>query len=216
MCGRYTLRTPWHRIADYFGIPVADVPELFAARYNVAPTQQVLAGRQDAVGRHASYVKWGFVPSWSKDGKIAPIIAMSETVAEKPMFRPAMKKRRCLVAADGFYEWKKNGKAKQPIHFHIKSGEPFGFSGIWETWRHGDEAIETVAILTTEPNELTAAVHNRMPVILRFEYHAEWLNPDIQDTARLAPFPADDTEATPICTVIYNARNERPKCLEPV
>jgi putative SOS response-associated peptidase YedK len=144
MCGRYTLMTPWKTIADNFGLRISDVPELFVPRFNVAPSQQVLAVRhQDSDGREASYLKWEFIPSWSKDGKIAPINAMSETAAEKPMFRSAMKKRRCLVVADGFYEWRKAGKAKQPIHFRLKSREPFGFAGIWETWNHDDKAIET-------------------------------------------------------------------------
>src|SRR6516165_5429258 len=149
MCGRYTLRTPWQRLAEHFGLRVSDLPELFAPRFNVAPSQQVLTIRQDATGRRQPVcLKWGFVPSWSRDGKIAPINAMSEVAADKPMFRTAFRKRRCLVPADGFYEWLKKGKSKQPLHFHLRSGEPFAFAGIWETWHNpldNDLPVETAA-----------------------------------------------------------------------
>lgn len=125
------------------------MPEPLAARYNVAPTQQVLTVCQDPVGRNASYLKWAFIQSWSKAGKIATINALCETAADKPMFQTAMRKRPCLLPADGFFEWAKQGKTKQPVHFRLRSGDPFAFAGIWDTWRHGDEAIETAALPTT-------------------------------------------------------------------
>src|SRR5579883_496480 len=145
MCGRYSLATPWQRLAEKFGIRIQDVPEMFNhPRFNVAPSQMVPAVRVEADGeRHLAALRWGFVPSWSKDGKIAPINAMSESVGDKPMFRSAIRKRRCLVPADGFYEWMKSGARKQPFHFRLRSGEPFGMAGIWETWHAPDgEVVE--------------------------------------------------------------------------
>src|SRR5262249_15502619 len=135
MCGRFTPPYPWQRVAEHFGLRVTDLPELFEPRFNVAPTQQVLTLRLDAEGeRRPVVVKWGLVPYWSKDGKIAPINAMSETASDKPMFGAAFRKRQCLIPADGFYEWQKAGTAKRPLHFHLRSGEPFAFAGIWEAW----------------------------------------------------------------------------------
>jgi putative SOS response-associated peptidase YedK len=222
MCGRYSLATPWQRLAERFGIRVADVPELFAhPRYNVAPSQTVPGVRVEADGeRHLAALKWGFVPSWSKDGKIAPINAMSETVGEKPMFRSAIRKRRCLVPAHGFFEWAKSGKKKQPFHFRLQSGEPFGMAGIWEAWNAPDgEVVEGVAVLTTDANELVRGAHDRMPVILQPGYYDEWLDPTEQETAGLArmlrPFPTDEMEAVPVSDYVNNARHEGPACLAP-
>jgi putative SOS response-associated peptidase YedK len=217
MCGRYSLATPWQRLAERFGVRVADVPELFAQpRYNVAPSQVVAAVRVQTDGqRHFAGLKCGFVPGWSKDGKIAPINAMAETVRSKPMFRSAVKKRRCLLVADGFYEWKQTGAKKQPLHFHLKSGEPFGFAGIWETWQD----VDTVALLTTGPNELVSGVHNRMPVIVPPEHYEEWLDPGVQDVDRLVPvlrpYPAAEMEAVPVGDYVNNARHEGAECLTP-
>jgi putative SOS response-associated peptidase YedK len=178
MCGRYTLRSPLVKLADHFGITPEDLVGIWqdrcVERFNVAPSQTIPAVRVvDDGRRHLVPRRWGFVPSWSKDGKIAPVNAMSETVADKPMFRAAFKKRRCLVPADGYYEWLKTGKRKQPIHYHLRDGSPFGFAGIWEAWRGPgtDDPVESVAILTTEANDLARQAHNRMPVILRPEHY---------------------------------------------
>jgi putative SOS response-associated peptidase YedK len=220
MCGRYSLRTPWQRLAEHFGMRVADVPELFADRYNIAPSQQLLAVRQDAEGtRHPAVLKWGFIPAWSKDGKIAPINAMSETVSDKPMFRTAFRKRRCLLPADGFYEWQRKGSKKQPLHFRLRGGEPFGLAGVWEAWHDPEgEVVETVAILTTDPNELVKPIHTRMPVILPMKDYAEWLNPQMQDADELKtllrPYPAEEMEAVPVSDYVNNARHEGPECLQ--
>jgi putative SOS response-associated peptidase YedK len=219
MCGRYTLRTPWRRLADHFGIPIKHVPELFVPRFNISPTQQVVAVRQGDDGREAAVLKWNFTPSWSKHGKIAPINAMSETAAEKPMFRSAIKIRRCLLPADGFYEWVKKGKAKQPHHFHLKSGEPFGLAGIWEAWGKDDDRIETVAILTTEANDLVRQAHTRMPVIVQPNDYDEWLDPEMQDATSLqhilSSFPADEMQADAVSDYVNNSRHEGEQCLAP-
>jgi putative SOS response-associated peptidase YedK len=213
------------RLADQFGIRPEDLVGVwqgrFAERYNIAPTQQVPAIRAEDDGRRNLVpLRWGLVPSWSKDGKIAPINAMSETVADELMFRTAFKKRRCLVPADGYYEWLKTGKRKQPVHYHLRNGARFGFAGIWETWRGPgtDDAVESVAILTREAHVLARQVHNRMPVILRPEDYDEWLDPKVEDKAilepLLRPYQAEQMEATPVSDYVNNARHEGPKCLE--
>jgi putative SOS response-associated peptidase YedK len=209
----------WAEVVEYFRI-IPSTPEEWIARYNVAPSQMVPDVREDAEGRYLGVLKWGFVPSWSKDGKIAPINAMSETVGEKPMFRSAFRKRRCLLPASGFYEWMKSGKAKQPFHFTVRGGHPIGLAGIWETWHKPDgEIVETVAILTTEANELVQPAHNRMPVILQPRYYDEWLDPKLQDAAvlepMLRPYAAEDMEARPVSDYVNNARHEGPDCLTP-
>lgn len=223
MCGRYSLATPWQRLAEKFGIRIQDVPELFQQpRFNVAPSQMVPAIRVEAdVERHLVPLRWGFVPAWSKDGKIAPINAMSETVGDKPMFRSAFRKRRCLVPADGFYEWMKSGRRKQPFHFRLRGGDPFGMAGIWESWTApGGEVVEGVAVLTTEANELVRGAHNRMPVILQPAYYEEWLDSTTTETAglqrMLRPYPADEMEAVPVSGYVNNARHEGPECLAPM
>jgi putative SOS response-associated peptidase YedK len=218
MCGRFTQMATWKELVEYFNL-VGAKPAEVTPRYNVAPSQQVAVVREDAEGkRHLAFLRWGFIPSWSKDGKIAPINAMSETVGEKPMFRSAFKKRRCLLAATGFYEWKKVGSKKQPVHFRLRSRHPFGFAGIWETWHTSEgEEVETCALLTTEPNELVKPVHNRMPVILAPKDYEQWLDPAMLDTAALQtmldPHAAELMEAVPASDYVNNARHEGPECL---
>jgi putative SOS response-associated peptidase YedK len=211
----------WAELIEYFRIAETVLPQL-PARFNVAPSQSVPAVRVEEDSRqHLVALKWGLVPSWSKDGKLAPINAMSETAATKPMFRSAMKRRRCLLPADGFYEWLRTGKAKQPFHFHVRDGKLFGLAGIWETWHKPSdgEVVETVAILTTEANELVRPAHNRMPVILQPQYYDEWLDPKLQDVAALQPmlrpYPAEEMEARPVSDYVNNARHEGPECLDP-
>jgi putative SOS response-associated peptidase YedK len=221
MCGRYTELFSWVEVYEWLGLwtsPEARPLEL-TPRYNIAPTQQVPVARQDANGRRTvSMLRWGFVPSWSKDGKISPINAMSETVADKPMFRSAFKKRRCLFVASGFYEWLKEGKKKLPLHFRLRSGGPLAFAGIWETWHDAEgEAVETCAILTTAANELVRPTHDRMPVILKPDYFRQWLDPAEQDKNALAhllqPYPADEMTAVPASEYVNNARHEGDACL---
>ena len=177
MCGRYTLKAPREAIAEAFDL--ADVPQLLP-RYNIAPTQAVPVVRLDRASgeREIALLQWGLIPSWADDPAIGNrlINARAETVAEKPAFRTAFKKRRCLVVADGFYEWKReNGKT--PYYFRLKDSSPFAFAGLWERWEKGEEPVESCTLLTCEANGVVAPVHGRMPVILKPEDYARWLDP---------------------------------------
>ena len=202
MCGRYTLRTVTEEIAAAFSVAEMLVVE---ARYNIAPTQEVLGIRQTPEGREASFLKWGLIPAWAKDAGIGArlINARSETVAEKPAFREAFKRRRCLIPADGFYEWARTNGKKQPFYFRLREERPFGFAGLWEKWRSpAGEVVESCTILTTEANELLRPVHDRMPVILPPEDYQLWLNEDERQRELLKellrPFPAKEMMAYPV------------------
>ena len=168
MCGRFTLSISLAELQLRFSFPADDIehPE----RYNIAPTQTVLTVvNQGQEQNLAEYMRWGLVPSWAKDISIGSrmINARAETIAEKPSFKRALQKRRCLVLSDGFYEWKRTGKDKQPMYIGLESGEPFGMAGLWEAWKSPDgEWLHSCTIITTEPNSLMESIHNRMPVIL--------------------------------------------------
>ena len=222
MCGRFTQTAPPDVIAEHFHL---DEPPLFKPRYNIAPSQQVAAIRinHDAAKRECIMLRWGLIPSWAKDPKIGNqcINAKAETVAEKPSFRSAFKKRRCLVIADGFYEWQIHGTRKQPMWIGLRDRRPFAFAGLWEHWspNHG-EPIESCTIITTQPNVLMQSIHNRMPVILAPQDYETWLDPAFQQVATLntllRPFPAEHMTAFPVSTVVNNPRHDAPQCLEPV
>lgn len=219
MCGRYELHTHPAAIALAMGLDYA--PEI-RERYNVAPTQQVPIVRLNSEGkRELVQVKWGFVPFWAKDPSIGSrmINARSETVATAPAFRTAFKKTRCLIPATGFYEWqKREGTIKQPMHIGMKDGAPFAFAGLWTTWGAKDaEPLTTCTIITGEPNELAATIHNRMPVILAPADYARWLDieqPDAGDL--LKPYPADAMKAYPISTRVNSPKNDDPSIIEPI
>lgn len=221
MCGRYTLRTNPQQLALAFGFE--ELPAELVPRYNVAPTQDVLVVRQHDRDRAASMLRWGLIPSWSKDAAIGGrlINARAETVAEKPAFRAAFKSRRCLIAADGFYEWQKlDAKRKQPWYFRLRSDEPFAFAGLWETWRSPEgHAVETCTLITGAPNELVAPVHDRMPVILPPERYDLWLdlkaNP-AQLTSLLLPYPPEEMSANAVSPLVNSPRHEGPELLEPM
>jgi putative SOS response-associated peptidase YedK len=207
MCGRFTLTVDPDELQQQFGLAAPPPPDL-APRYNIAPTQAV-AVIPNAEERKLELFQWGLIPSWAKDPKIGHklINARAETLAEKPSFRSALKRRRCLVVADGFYEWKKIGAAKQPIYLTLADGRPFAFAGLWEVWRAPDEKlIKTCTIITTEPNELVAEIHNRMPAILAPEAYDEWLTPGDLDAAQalplLGPYPAERMRAVPVSTQV--------------
>ncbi len=221
MCGRYTLTTPGELIAELFGLD--SDPEV-EARYNLAPTQEVAAVRVDEPGGPRRFVRlrWGLVPHWAKDASIGNkmINARSESAAEKPAFRSSFKRRRCLVLADGFYEWKKvEGGAKQPWYFRLASGDPFALAGLWASWGQGDEELETCTILTTEANELVRKVHPRMPVILEPAAYDLWLDPAEGDRARLEAVlgPADPAAMItyPVSTRVNSPANDDPSVIEP-
>lgn len=221
MCGRFTLSTPGEVVADVFGLD--DVPGI-DPRYNFAPTQKVpvvVAPEPDR--RQLVGMRWGLVPSWAKDLRLGArmINARSETVATKPAFRSAFKRRRCLVVADGFFEWKREGGGKQPYLFRRRDGRPFGFAGLWEVWEPPEgERVVSCTILTTTPNELVADVHDRMPVILPETDHALWLDTGLSDRAELErllrPLPADELRHHPVDRRVGNVRNDDPTLVEPL
>jgi putative SOS response-associated peptidase YedK len=218
MCGRFTQTSSPKVIAEIFH--VLGVPELLPARYNIAPSQPVAAVRAGASGRELAFLRWGLIAPWAKDAKLAPINAKAETAPDKPMFRSAFRKRRCLIPADGYYEWQATGgKAKQPYLFIPKDGKPFAFAGLWESAEPEGEKIESCTILTTDANELAAQVHKRMPVILPPEAYAEWLDPANQDAASvqglLLPYPADSMRSYAVSTWINNPRHDDARCVEP-
>jgi putative SOS response-associated peptidase YedK len=217
MCGRFTLRSSPQAVAKAFHL--AEVPE-FSARYNIAPTQRMLAIRLQDGKRQASFLHWGLIPSWANDPSIGNrmINARADGVAIKPSFRSAYKKSRCLIVADGFYEWQKTGKAKQPFYIRLKEERPIAFAGLAEHWRRDELTIDSCTIITTEPNELTAEVHDRMPVIPAPTNYDLWLDPEFQDKEKLQsllrPYPADEMTAYPVSTLVNSPRNENPACVE--
>ena len=222
MCGRFTQTASPEAIAKQFHL---DGPPLFKPRYNIAPSQHVAAIRitPDAAKRECVLLRWGLIPSWAKDPKIGNqcINAKAETVAEKPSFRSAFKKRRCLVIADGFYEWQLRGKQKQPMWIGLKSKGPFTFAGLWEHWKPTEGVpLETCTIITTEPNELMQAIHNRMPVILSPASYGQWLDPTVRQVeslkALLRPYSSEELMAYPVSTLVNNPRHDAAQCLEPV
>lgn len=221
MCGRFSQTATPEVIAELFQV---EDPPLFKPNYNVSPTQRVAVVRlnPESVKRECVLLRWGLIPSWAKDTKIGNqcINAKCETVAVKPAFRSAFKKRRCLVLADGFYEWQRLGERKQPMWISRKDKRPFGFAGLWEHWKPAEgEPIETCSIITTEPNDLMAPIHNRMPVILTPASYDQWLDLNAQAEplkALLCPCPSDELQAYPVSTLVNNPRHNVPQCLEPV
>lgn len=181
-----------------------------------------LAESADNSMREAVLLRWGLIPSWSKDPKTGNIMinARAETIAEKPTFKSPLKRRRCLVIADGFYEWKKEGKTKQPHFIHLKDDGPFAFAGLWERWKQDDLAIESCTIITTKANELMAPLHDRMPAILSKNDFDVWLDPSVDDPEKLAPlldsYPSSEMDLYPVNTVVNSTRNETSECTVPL
>ncbi len=218
MCGRFTLRTPMGLLVEQFRLENSVQMSL---RFNVAPTQQVVAVRSlDESPRHADLLRWGLVPSWAKELSIGSrmINARCETVAEKPAFRSAFKKRRCLVLADGYIEWKKVGSKKQPYHIHMSDDRPFAFAGLWERWSKGESPVETCTVITTDANELTRDVHDRMPVILDESHYDLWLDPEFQDRdtlcEMLSSYPSNEMAMDAVSMRVNKVQNDDPECLE--
>ena len=222
MCGRFALKAPPADIARQFGVDA--VPEL-APRYNIAPTQDILVirhpWREPEARLEAVQVKWGLLPSWAKDASMAAKLAnaRAETVAEKPAFRSAFRRMRCLVPADGFYEWEATPSGKQPWFLRLKSQAPLAFAGLWEHWQGPDGApLETATIITTDANELVRPVHVRMPVILQPADWPVWLGAKTAPEdlkALLKPLPADLMERYRVSRRMSNARNEGADCMAP-
>jgi putative SOS response-associated peptidase YedK len=217
MCGRYSLDAPGRALAELLQLPSQPALPL---RYNIAPTQPVPVARDGAGGRELVLARWGLVPHWAQDPSIGNrlINARSETVAEKPSFRDAFRKRRCLVPATGFYESLASPGGKQPFHFRLLGGRPFAFAGLWERWDKGAEPVESCTILTTEANAVVRPVHERMPVILRPEDFAGWLDPlgnPAALQALLRPYPAEEMEARAVGRWVNDPRHEGADCLTP-
>ena len=216
MCGRYTLTSPVDRLAEAFDLD--EVRSEPSASFNVAPTQEVATVLAENGARRLEMLRWGLVPSWADDPAIGSrmINARSETAPEKPSFRSAFKRRRCLIPADGFYEWKREEGGKQPFYMRMKDGRPFAFAGLWEEWH---DELRTCAILTTSPNAVAAPIHNRMPVILPAENYGAWLDPEAEKeelVSLLVPYEGDDLEAYPVSRFVNSPRNNDERCIEPV
>jgi putative SOS response-associated peptidase YedK len=219
MCGRFARIVSDRKLREKYRLKEAT---LLKDSYNVAPSQPVAAVRATDGDRELVLLKWGLIPSWSKDEKIGYklINARSETVAEKPSFRSAFKQRRCLISASGFYEWMKQGTGrKQPFFISLRDGEPFSFAGLWERWHDPEgEEVQTCTILTTTANEVMQPIHERMPVILGPAVEEQWLDPRVSPDALrslLLPYTGDDMEARPVGLWVNNPKNDGPKCLEP-
>ncbi|MEN6449268.1 MAG: SOS response-associated peptidase [Thermoguttaceae bacterium] len=241
MCGRFTLRTSAREIAEQFALGAA---EPFSPRFNIAPSQPVavvrIGRRRDDTGdprntgksppRELAWLRWGLVPSWARDPNVANrlINVRAETAATKPAFRAAMRHRRCLILADGFYEWQPIGRAKQPYFIHLRDNRPLAFAGLWESWegpvgqvRNPQSAprLETCALLTTEANDLLRPIHDRMPVVLPPDGYSIWLDPKIEDAGQLAPllvpYPAGEMEAYPVSRLVNDPAHESPDCIAP-
>jgi putative SOS response-associated peptidase YedK len=221
MCGRFTLTVNPADLQDAFSN--YSFPEKFAPRFNIAPSQPVLAIPNDDKFR-ADFFVWGLIPMWAKDPSIGSrlINARGETLAEKPSFRGGYKYKRCLIVADGFYEWKAFGekKSKSPYFIHMKDRKPFAMAGLWDIWEDPDgSSIKTCTIITTQPNELMELIHDRMPVILHPRDYAKWLNPAPQTPENLQPlikpFPADDMSAYPVSTLVNKTTNDKPELVVP-
>ena len=211
MCGRFTLATDIDTVAKAFGV----APSLQTARrYNIAPTQEVVSILSNG-SAHMEWLQWGLIPSWAKDESIGSkmINARAETLAEKPSFKRLLRSRRCLVVADGFYEWKQERSGKTPMYITLKDGSPFAFAGLWDLWHSPDgRDIRTCTIVTTQPNALVTTIHDRMPVILSANARDLWLESSLHDEEALlpllAPYPAEEMTARAVSRLVNNPRSE--------
>ena len=218
MCGRFALFATPVEVGDLFGAPAVEWPP----RYNIAPTQTVLACRLNAAtaARELAPLRWGLVPSWAKDlaAGVKAINARAETVADKPTFRSAFRSRRCLIPASGYYEWKHEGKAKQPFFIQPAHGGLFAFAALWDVWSKGAAPVESCSIITTAANEATRHLHERMPVILDRDHFAAWLDPLTPPPALhelLRPCPPERIAFHPVGTAVGNVRNDGPELVAP-
>lgn len=221
MCGRYTLSAPADVIAELFDVE----PVSMSPRFNIAPTQEAPVVRipEPEEGRELAILRWGLVPFWAKDPSIGNrmINARSETAAEKNAFRNSFKKRRCLVVADGFYEWKKEEGGKQPYWIHLPESKPFAMAGLWSRWdKEGDTPLETFTILTTDAHPKIAELHDRMPVVLRKDAYEMWLDPEFQDKDRLNDLLTAESgewlEFYPVSREVNSPSNDRPDLIESI
>jgi putative SOS response-associated peptidase YedK len=219
MCGRFTqadLDKLDETLFQLFGISSSE------PRYNIAPTQNAAVIREGNRGRTIEPLRWGLIPSWANDPKIAmrTINARAESIADKPAFKESFRQRRCVIPASGFYEWKKSGSKKQPYFIHPPSGH-FAFAGLWDQWfSHQEGPVETFTIITTDANDALRDLHDRMPVILGADAIDAWLDPETRDLTELQTFlhpaPSTLTDFHPVSTFVNKVANEGPTCIEPV
>jgi len=220
MCGRFTLHFPVELLAEIFGLP--DLPSL-VPRYNIAPTQAAAVVRSSGVTRRLDLLRWGLVPSWAKGIFIGSrmINARSESLPDKPAFRKAVRFRRCIVPASGFFDWKPEGSHKVPYYIRLSDGAPMGLAGIWEAWKTPEgSTLETFTILTTSANPLITPIHDRMPVILHPDAYDLWLDKDVNNPEQLQslypPYPADLMTLYPVSTLVNSPRNDNPSSIDPI
>ena len=222
MCGRFARRSTQEVLADWFGVPLEEMP-WFAPTFNAAPQsmQPVVRLARDSGEREFALARWGLVPFWARDAKFgySTFNARAEEVLNKPAFREAFRQRRCLVPADAFYEWQvRDSKTKLPYAIALRSGAPYAFAGLWETWKGGTgEPLQSFTIITTDPNELMEPLHDRMPVIVAPRDYTRWLtpgDPERPPTDLLRPFPAEEMQAWPVSGRVGNVRNDDPGLLE--
>lgn len=225
MCGRYTLLPEAHTWIAAFGLPAGAAQQISAlsANYNVAPTQviPIVRNRRASTLRELALVRWGLIPAWAKEARFGyhTINARAESVAEKPSFRAAYRKRRCIVPASGFYEWQHGAAAKQPYLIQMRNRLPMGFAGLWESWRdpHDGSIVQSCTIIVTAANEFMQPLHERMPVILAAGDYAHWLDPDAADGASLLrPCPGDWLSCHAVSTYVNNPRHNDRRCIEAV
>lgn len=216
MCGRFTVKTPAIKVGELFDLSGIDD---FEPRYNVAPTQSVPVIRREegTTKREFVWMRWGLIPRWAKDLSIGAkaINARAETIAEKPMFRDAYAKRRCLVIADGYYEWKASGKKKQPYYLHFPDARPFAFAGLWERWTGPTESVTSFTIITTAATGKLAWLHERMPVIVPPEHYPLWL-PGNGGVSDIPVGINDDLIAEPVSSLVNKVSNDTAECIRPI
>ena len=222
MCGRFTLFTDIEEIKERFDIQ-GSFDEEYQFSYNIAPSQSVLSVINDGVRNRLGYLRWGLIPFWAKDEKAGykMINARAETIAEKASFRNAYRKKRCLIIADSFYEWKKTPERKIPMRIKLKNHAPFGMAGLWESWKSPEGiSIYSCSVITTVPNELMTSIHDRMPVILKPEDEKDWLNPSINDPAYLQQylksFDSEQMEAFEVSTDVNSTKNNSPNLIQQI
>jgi putative SOS response-associated peptidase YedK len=221
MCGRFTLTTDYDTLEERFALKGGMQLPLMP-RYNVAPTQEVLSVVNDGQRNVGEMMRWGLIPSWAKDPSIGNrmINARAETLTTRPSFRTAFKKRRCLIPADSFYEWRRLNGSRRPMRIMLKSGEPFAFAGLYETWKDPQgQSVRSCTIITTDSNTLIQPIHDRMPVILPRDAEAAWLDPVFEDTGALlellVPYPSEEMTAYEVSKLVNSPRNESPEVIVP-
>jgi putative SOS response-associated peptidase YedK len=217
MCGRFVCSKAPEVYGSFYDV----VAPAIAPNFNVAPTTPVPVIKIENDQRTCVLQRWGLIPSWAKDKKMSFINARADTLFEKPAFRAAAKRRRCLILADGYFEWKAiTAKQKQPYYLRPTDGNPIAFAGVWETWKGEGDPVDSCAIITTDANELTRPIHDRMPVILRGADAEVWIDPHVEDPTSLAeilrPFPAEMMTCFAVGPAVGNVKNKGPQCIEPM